>query len=123
MNSVATSVVPFGCEQKIQGRHHERLAVVYVRQSTIQQVQQHQESTQVQYGLVHLAKRLGWPRERILVVDDDLGVSGASAEGRPGFQRLLSEVALEGPELPPENARAMPAAFSAAMSVSNSVMH
>ncbi|UCD25268.1 MAG: recombinase family protein, partial [Gemmatimonadota bacterium] len=77
------------------GRHHERLAVVYVRQSTMQQVQHHQESTQVQYGLVDLANRLGWPRERILVVDDDLGVSGASVEGRLGFQRLLSEVALD----------------------------
>jgi DNA invertase Pin-like site-specific DNA recombinase len=82
-------------ERKIQGRHLERLAVVYVRQSSTQQVQRHQESTQLQYGLVNLAERLGWRKERILVIDDDLGLSGASAEGRLGFQRLLSEVALD----------------------------
>lgn len=95
MSSVSTSAVPLGCDQKVQGRHRERLAVVYVRQSTVQQVEQHRESTQVQYGLVHLAERLGWARERILVIDDDLGVSGASSEGRVGFQRLLSEIALD----------------------------
>lgn len=82
-------------EKKINGRHHERLAVVYVRQSSAHQVQRHQESTQLQYGLVAHAERLGWPKERILVIDDDLGVSGASTEGRFGFQRLLSEVALD----------------------------
>ncbi|OWY72020.1 recombinase family protein [cyanobacterium TDX16] len=84
-----------GGEQKITTRHHERLAIVYVRQSTIHQVQRHRESTQLQYGLVDLASRLGWPRERVLVIDDDLGMSGASAEGRAGFQRLLGEVALD----------------------------
>jgi DNA invertase Pin-like site-specific DNA recombinase len=86
---------PISVERKVQGRHHERLAVVYVRQSTVHQVQRHQESTQVQYSLVGHAERLGWPRERILVIDDDLGQSGASADGRPGFQRLLGEVALD----------------------------
>lgn len=90
-----TSPGPIFSSQKILGRHHERLAVVYVRQSSLHQVQQNQESTQLQYGLVHTAERLGWPRERILVIDDDLGVSGASSEGRSGFQRLLSEVALD----------------------------
>jgi DNA invertase Pin-like site-specific DNA recombinase len=88
------NAMPFG-GQKVQGRHHERLAVVYVRQSTVHQVQRHQESTQLQYGLVGHAERLGWPRERILVIDDDLGISGATAEGRQGFQRLLGEVALD----------------------------
>jgi DNA invertase Pin-like site-specific DNA recombinase len=87
--------LPPAFETKIGGRHHERLAVVYVRQSSPHQVQRHQESTQLQYGLVSHAERLGWPRERIAVIDDDLGVSGASSEGRPGFQRLLSEVALD----------------------------
>ena len=58
--------------KKVQGRHYERLAVVYVRQSTVHQVQRHQESTQLQYGLVEHAERLGWSRERILVIDDDL---------------------------------------------------
>lgn len=80
---------------KIQGRHFERLAVVYVRQSSLHPVQHNQESTQLQYGLANTAERLGWPRERILVIDDDLGISGASSEGRSGFQRLLSEVALD----------------------------
>lgn len=81
-------------EQKIRREHHDRLAVVYVRQSTVQQVQHHQESTQLQYGLVDHAQKLGWPKDRVLVIDEDLGVSGASVEGRHGFQRLLSEVAL-----------------------------
>lgn len=80
-------------EQKIRPEHQGRLAVVYVRQSTVHQVQHHQESTQLQYGLVDQARRLGWPQEQILVIDEDLGLSGASAEGRRGFQRLLSEVA------------------------------
>ena len=82
-------------ESKLSGHHHERLAVVYVRQSSAHQVQHHQESTQLQYGLVMHAERLGWPRERIQVIDDDQGVSGASSEGRLGFQRLLTEVALD----------------------------
>jgi DNA invertase Pin-like site-specific DNA recombinase len=82
-------------ERKISPRHHERLAVVYVRQSTAQQVQRNKESTQAQYGLVDLARRHGWVKERILVIDEDLGQSGASAESRTGFQRLLSEVALD----------------------------
>ena len=88
------AVVPRSGDQKIQARHHDRLAVVYVRQSTMHQVLRHQESTQVQYGLVEHAQRHGWPRERILVIDDDLGLSGASADHRLGFQRLLGELAL-----------------------------
>lgn len=80
---------------QIQSRHFEPMAVVYVRQSSLHQVQQNQESTQLQYGLANTAERLGWPRERILVIDDDLGISGAPSEGRSGFQRLLSEVALD----------------------------
>lgn len=80
---------------KVAGRHLDRLAVVYVRQSTVQQIVRHQESTRMQYGLVERAIALGWPRERILTIDDDLGRSGASAEGRPGFQRLVAEVGLD----------------------------
>ena len=60
-----------------------------------QQVADHHESTARQYALVDRAVALGWPRERILVIDEDLGISGQSAEGRPGFQRLLAEVALD----------------------------
>ena len=80
-------------EHKIRPEHRGRLAIVYVRQSTVHQVQHHRESTQLQYGLVEHARRLGWPQEQVLVIDEDLGISGASAEGRLGFQRLLSEVA------------------------------
>jgi DNA invertase Pin-like site-specific DNA recombinase len=71
------------------------LAVVYVRQSTPQQVEANTESTQRQYALAGRAVALGWPADRVLVIDDDQGRSGASAEGRPGFQRLLAEVGLD----------------------------
>ena len=80
---------------KIDSRHLERVAVVYVRQSTTQQTIQHAESTRLQYGLTERAISLGWPRDRIVVIDDDLGRSGATAEGRPGFQRLVAEVGLD----------------------------
>jgi DNA invertase Pin-like site-specific DNA recombinase len=78
---------------KITGRHRDRTAVVYLRQSTPQQVGRHQESTRLQYGLVDRALQLGWAREHILVIDEDLGRSGGSAD-RPGFQRLVAEVSL-----------------------------
>src|SRR6266568_2185754 len=81
--------------EKIRAFHRERLAVVYVRQSTPQQVLDHQESTRLQYGLARRAEVLGWPAERVLVIDDDLGKSGASADGRVGFQRLVTEVSLD----------------------------
>lgn len=79
---------------KILPEHLERLAIVYVRQSTPQQVLNHQESTRLQYSLKNRALQLGWPDSRVLVIDDDLGKSGATAEGRLGFQRLVSEVGL-----------------------------
>jgi DNA invertase Pin-like site-specific DNA recombinase len=81
--------------EKLRPFHRERLAVVYVRQSTAQQVLDHQESTRLQYGLVSRAQALGWEASRILVIDDDLGKSGTSAQGRVGFQRLVSEVSLD----------------------------
>lgn len=80
---------------KIRPPHWERLAVVYIRQSTPQQVLEHRESARLQYGLVTRAVELGWPAERVLVIDEDQGLSGRSAEGRPGFQRLLVEVNLD----------------------------
>ena len=86
---------PMPASGKIQGHHRDRQAVVYVRQSTLQQVARHQESTRLQYGLVDRALSLGWPRTQIVVIDDDLGKSGASAVGRPGFQRLVAAVSLE----------------------------
>jgi DNA invertase Pin-like site-specific DNA recombinase len=81
--------------QKIGSVHLQRLAVVYVRQSTAQQVLRHEESTRLQYGLVDRARQLGWTEERILVIDDDLGHSAAEGERRVGFQRLVSEVSLD----------------------------
>jgi DNA invertase Pin-like site-specific DNA recombinase len=87
-------VVPYAWA-KIQSRHRDRLAVVYVRQSTPQQVQGNQESTALQYGLRQRALELGWPLDRVLVIDDDLGRSGQSVEGRLGFQRVLAEVGLD----------------------------
>ena len=80
---------------KLKPWHLDRWAIVYVRQSTPQQVTDHQESTARQYALADRALALGWPRDRVLVIDDDLGKSGQSVEGRPGFQRLLAEVALD----------------------------
>lgn len=80
--------------EKLQAHHRARLAVVYVRQSTLQQVLDHQESTRIQYNLVEQAESLGWKPERVLTIDEDLGKSGSSAEGRLGFQRLVTEVGL-----------------------------
>jgi DNA invertase Pin-like site-specific DNA recombinase len=80
---------------KLQGWHLDRVAIVYVRQSTPQQVAEHHESTARQYALADRAAGLGWARDRVTVIDDDLGKSGQSIEGRPGFQRLLAEVALD----------------------------
>jgi DNA invertase Pin-like site-specific DNA recombinase len=80
---------------KIQPQHRQRLAAVHVRQSTLQQVERQQESTRLQYALVERAIALGWSREQVLVIDEDLGRSGASAEDRPGFQRLVAEVGLD----------------------------
>ena len=84
-----------GYRDKLTFRHLERLAVVYVRQSTMQQVLDHQESTRLQYGLGQRAMALGWSEARVLVIDEDLGQSGATAEGRQGFQRLVAEVGLD----------------------------
>jgi Resolvase, N terminal domain len=81
--------------EKLSPWHRDRLAVVYVRQSTPQQVLAHQESTRLQYGLVERARAWGWTPARILIIDDDLGRSGTTAEGRTGFQRLVSEFSLD----------------------------
>ena len=88
---VAERLVP----AKIRPDHLQRLAVVYVRQSSPQQVRAHPESTALQYDLRHRAIDWGWPSQRVLVVDQDQGQSAASAEGRVGFQHVLAEVALD----------------------------
>ena len=79
---------------KIQGWHRDRLAVVYVRQSSRQQVADHGESTRLQYGLAGRAAALGWPASRVMVIDEDLGRSAANAAERPGFARLVAELTM-----------------------------
>ncbi|MHB1128417.1 MAG: recombinase family protein [Bacillota bacterium] len=80
--------------EKIQPQHLSRLAVVYIRQSTLAQVRFHSESTERQYALRDKALRLGWSAEQIQVIDEDLGLSGAQKSNRHGFQRLVSQVSL-----------------------------
>ena len=79
---------------KIQARHLSRNAYLYVRQSTLRQVFENTESTKRQYALQQRAIALGWRIEQVVVIDTDLGRSGASAVDREGFQRLVSEVGL-----------------------------
>jgi DNA invertase Pin-like site-specific DNA recombinase len=79
---------------KIQGWHQDRLAVVYVRQSSRQQVTDHGESTRLQYGLAERAVALGWAASRVMVIDEDLGRSAANAAERPGFARLAAEITM-----------------------------
>jgi DNA invertase Pin-like site-specific DNA recombinase len=81
--------------EKLLPRHLERLAVVSVRPSTLQQGLEHQESTRLPYGLVRRAVAWGWPATRVLVIDADLGRSGPSVEGRHGVQRLVADVGMD----------------------------
>ena len=84
------------CErhQKVTASHLQRDAYLYVRQSTLRQVLENTESTQRQYALRQQAVALGWPTERVVVIDSDLGQSGASVADREGFQKLVTEVGL-----------------------------
>lgn len=79
---------------KIEARHLKANAYLYVRQSTLRQVFENQESTKRQYDLRRHAIALGWPVDQIIVIDSDLGQSGASAVDREGFQRLVTEVSM-----------------------------
>ena len=79
---------------KIRAGHLKRNAYLYVRQSTLRQVFENTESTKRQYDLRQRAIALGWPIEQVVVIDTDLGHSGASAADREGFQRLVTEVSL-----------------------------
>ena len=81
-------------EFKVTNAHRRRAAVVYVRQSSLAQVSRNRESTTRQYDLVARAAELGWPRSAVRVIDDDLGVSGASTTGRSGFTGLAAQVGL-----------------------------
>jgi DNA invertase Pin-like site-specific DNA recombinase len=80
--------------QKVKATHLERNAYLYIRQSTLRQVFENTESTKRQYALRQKAVALGWPEDHIIVLDNDLGQSGASAVDREGFQRLVTEVSL-----------------------------
>ncbi|MGF6727038.1 hypothetical protein P3T43_006430 [Paraburkholderia sp. GAS41] len=80
--------------QKVTPGHLRRDAFLYVRQSSLRQVFENTESTKRQYALRERAVSPGWPIERVHVIDSDLGLSGASAEHRDGFQQLVSEVAI-----------------------------
>jgi len=80
--------------QKITPVHLERKAVVYIRQSTTKQVRTNTESQRNQRALVERAEMLGWPKERIVVLDADLGQSGTSTTGRDDFTTLTADVAL-----------------------------
>ena len=90
----ATTRVGALASTKIQDAHHDRLAVVYVRQSRPQQLIRHPESTRLQYGLVDRALALGWAKARVVVMDEDLGKSADSASERSGLQGLVAEVSL-----------------------------
>src|SRR6266567_3274144 len=79
---------------KIRPAHLERQAFIYVRQSTLFQVREHTASTARQYDLAQRARDLGWPREHLIIIDQDQGHSGASTAGREGFQALIAEVGL-----------------------------
>lgn len=79
---------------KVAAGHLRRDAYLYVRQSTLRQVVENAESTARQYALRQRAVALGWPPERVIVIDSDLGQSGASAADREGFQRLVAEVGM-----------------------------
>jgi DNA invertase Pin-like site-specific DNA recombinase len=79
---------------KIKLSHTQRAAYVYVRQSTPGQVEHNRESTARQYALADRACQLGWAKEQVMIIDEDLGLSGSSTEKRSGFARLTSEVAL-----------------------------
>ena len=79
---------------KIKPSHTSRIALVYVRQSSLSQVENNKESTARQYALAIRARELGWAADQVIVIDEDLGLSGASAANRSGFSRLITDVAL-----------------------------
>jgi DNA invertase Pin-like site-specific DNA recombinase len=79
---------------KIKPSHTQRAAYIYIRQSTPGQVEHNRESTARQYALADRACQLGWPKELVVIVDEDLGLSGSGSDKRSGFTRLTSEVAL-----------------------------
>ena len=89
--------------EKMRAEHRARNAYLYVRQSTLRQVLENTESTQRQYGLRDRAAGLGWDAQQIVVIDSDLGQSGASAADREGLQKLVTEVSMGRAGIVPRN--------------------
>ena len=85
---------PWAAHPKIRRSHLDRVAIVYVRQSSLAQVRENTESTARQYALADEAVRLGWAHRDVVVIDADLGLSGRSAEHRGGFREVVSRVCL-----------------------------
>ena len=81
-------------QSKVKASHLSRKAYLYVRQSTLRQVFENQESTRRQYALRERAVSLGWPSEQIVVIDSDQGCSAASSSDREGFQQLVADVGM-----------------------------
>jgi DNA invertase Pin-like site-specific DNA recombinase len=90
----STRVSGVSRSSKILEFHLDRIAIVYIRQSTAHQVLNHRESRERQYGLVDVAVGLGWSDDRVQVIDDDQGQSGKTAADRTGFQRIIAEVTM-----------------------------
>jgi DNA invertase Pin-like site-specific DNA recombinase len=79
----------------VQAHHLSRLAVIYIRQSSPQQVLTHQESLRLQRALRQRAEQLGWSPHSIVVIEADLGQSARTTEGRSGFQDLVTRVSTD----------------------------
>ena len=94
MNASEQPALLVGGQSKIRADHLKRLACVYIRQSSMKQVARNRESQVNQYRLIQRAEALGWNRERIRVLDADLGLSAQSSEHRSGFKELVAEVSL-----------------------------
>ncbi len=93
MNQTRTALTVVG-QHKITAQHQQRLACIYIRQSTLHQVEHHRESQLNQYQLAQQAEALGWPASQIQVIDSDLGVSGQDWENREGFKALIAQISL-----------------------------
>jgi DNA invertase Pin-like site-specific DNA recombinase len=92
--TAARTILPLSPSLKVKNHHLQRQAIVYVRQSTIQQIANNRESTQRQYALDQRAIQLGWSPQSVTTINDDQGLSGQTAEGRHGFQSMLAQIAL-----------------------------
>lgn len=94
MTSLDFSAASLTGQTKLTSQHRQRLAYIYVRQSSPKQVEHHRESQFIQYHLAQRAQELGWRAEQVRVIDADLGRSASSATHRDGFKDLVAEVSL-----------------------------